>query len=265
MIKILTAFKIIDDFDGVLPSDWENLGTNPPDTSYSKRILNCFDEAALENALLLKDELRASEKEVQLTALTICPGYSSHILKNLPAIQFDRVCVIETGADLRFDPVATASLIADFVKKDGGFDLILAGKQAPPANSGIVPFALANLLGMDIVTDVVELSFCQTPGALRVTHALDEGVCAENDSLPLVCTMGNTARSYLRMPTLREKLATKSYSPEQYEAKPALFGGFALKSLIREHDERPCEFAPGSSPGEMAAAIFERYIKGVRE
>lgn len=265
MIKILTAFKIIDDFDDVLPNDWENLGTNPPDTSYSKRILNCFDEAALENALLLKDALCAAGKEVRLTALTVCPGYSEHILKNLPAIKFDRVCVIETGADLRFDPAATASLIADFVKNDGGFDLILTGKQAPPANSGIVPFALADLLGMDIVTDIVALSFGETPGAISVTHALDEGICVENAALPLVLTMGNTTRSYLRMPTLREKLATKSYSPERYEATPTLFSGFELKFLIREHDERPCEFVPGSSPGEMAAAIFERYIKGVRE
>ncbi|MGI6193124.1 MAG: electron transfer flavoprotein subunit beta/FixA family protein [Christensenellales bacterium] len=264
MIHILTAFKVIDDFDDVLPADWENLGTGAPDTSYAKRILNCFDEAALENALLLRDQMVAVGEEVQLTALTVCPGYSEHILKNLPAIRFDRVCIVETGADLRFDPVATASLIADFVKQDGGYDLILAGKQAPPANSGIVPFAVARLLGMDILTDVVELHFAGAQNTIRVTHALDEGICTRNAQLPLVLTMGNTTRSYLRMPTLREKLATKSYLPERYEAAPSTLGGFSLKTLIREQDERQCAFVSGDSPKEMAAAVFERYIKGVQ-
>ncbi|MGI6151022.1 MAG: electron transfer flavoprotein subunit beta/FixA family protein [Christensenellales bacterium] len=263
MIKILTAFKIIDDFDDVLPSDWEDLGSNPPDTSYCKRILNCFDEAALENALLLRDELIAAGQEVQHTALTVCPGYSEHILKNLPAIKFDRVCVIETDADLRFDPMATASIIADFVKNDGGFDLILAGKQAPPGNSGIVPFGVANLLGMDIITDVVELTFGHMQGTIRVTHALDEGICVQDAVLPLVLTMGNTTRSYLRMPTLREKLATKSYSPEQLQSSPTRSSGWELNSLIRERDERQCELFAGASPTEMAAKIFERHIKGV--
>ncbi len=264
MIKILTAFKVVDDFDDILPDDWENLGTASPDTSYSKRILNCFDEAALENALLLKDKYISAGESVQLTALTVCPGYSSHIIKNLPAIKFDRVCVIETTADLRFDPLATASLIGDFAQADGGFDLILTGKQAPPANSSIVPFALAGLLNMDLISDVVEFSVSEHPTRIGVTHALDEGVAVESAALPLVCTMGNTTHSYLRVPTLREKLATKSYSPEEYEAIPSANGGFVLKSLMREHDERQCEFVGGSTPGEMAAAVFEKYLKRVK-
>lgn len=263
MIRILIAFKIIDDYDDILPADWENLGTNPPDTSYSKRILNCFDEAALENALLIREALVADGSEVQLTALTVCPGYSSHILKNLPAIGFDRVCTVETDADLRFDPFATASLIAGFAKDDGGFDLILTGKQAPPANSGMVPLILSELLEAEIIPDVSELSVSAGEGLAVVTHALDDGICVRKAPLPLICAMGNAVHSYLRIPTLREKLAAKAYVPEQLRKAPSLASGIALQNLAREHDERACVFVPGSTPAEMAAAICENCLRGM--
>ena len=55
MKRILACFKVTDDFDSLMPAEWENLGTGAPDTSYVKRLLGCFDEAALECALETPD------------------------------------------------------------------------------------------------------------------------------------------------------------------------------------------------------------------
>lgn len=66
MKRILVCFKIVNNFDDVLPGDWQDIGTGEVDTSYTKRMLNCFDESALEMALCLREEYQALGERASL-------------------------------------------------------------------------------------------------------------------------------------------------------------------------------------------------------
>ena len=96
MIRILVCFKIVDNIDEILACDWENLGLDGPDTSYVGRALGCYDEAAIENALLLKDSYSSLDIPTEVTALTINPGYSDHIISAFLAIGINRIFCIFT-------------------------------------------------------------------------------------------------------------------------------------------------------------------------
>lgn len=261
MKRILVCFKITDDFDELLPQDWLNLGTKAPDVSYVRRILGCFDEAALENTLYLRDLWQAQGEEVQLTALTLNPGYSDHIVKNLPALHFNRVVCLSCERDLRFLPEHTAELLAQFIRQDGPYDLVITGRQAPPANSGLVPFYLAEALRLHCLDNL--RSAKPDRQGVTVLQETDAGVVERSARLPLLLSFGNAERSYLRIPTLRDKMATRSYQPEHVVLSCTSSASMVLLDLHRDTSERKCVFVTGETVEEKARAFYDTYLKEV--
>ena len=140
-MKICVCFKIVPDLDQVLESDWRDLSQGL-DTSYVKKMINCFDETALEMALRLKET--AADTGAACTAVTVGGGLAS-LMKGLYAVGYDRVVNIPLE-HREFCPETVAALLADFIKS-GDFDLVLFGKQAGMADSGMVPPLSAELLG----------------------------------------------------------------------------------------------------------------------
>ena len=262
-MRILVCFKVVDDLDDLLAEDWRQLTPAGPDTGCCKRVLGCFDEAALESALRLRDEL-ADAGGAELTALTADPGYSEHLLSALPAVGYDRVACAESGADLRYDPAGTASILKEYISKNGPYDLILCGRQAPPANSGAVPLLLAEALELDAVCDAEDMRMGPDAarGALTVVSALDEGVCERDYPLPLLVTVGSARHSYLRMPTLREKLAAKNKKPEHADGLPRASSGARLVCLEAVDRSRRCVMLPKDARA-AASELCESYLSEV--
>jgi electron transfer flavoprotein beta subunit len=265
MFNIVVCFKIVDDIDEILADDWENLGCGAPDTSYVRRMIGCYDEAALENALALKDDMNAKDTEACVTAVTINPGYSEHLLANFPAIGIDRTLCFESGSELRFSPETTAFLLADAIAKEGPFDIIVTGGRTPPAGSGMVPLLLAERLACPCVTEAK----CLVPVAegIAVAHEQLLGICTRTVTEPFVCTIGNADRSYLRIPTLREKKRADKTTIKHRDIRTdasrgiAFSSSSALKELIRETNTRTCVFAPGQSAAEKAKLIYDDYLR----
>ena len=266
MVRILVCFKIVDDTDELLAADWEGLGTGGPDTSYLRRTAGCYDEAALENALLLKDAYTKLGLIAEVTAVTIDPGYSDHIISAFPAIGIDHTFCIEESADLRFLPERTAGLLFGFIQKTGPYDIVVAGSKTPPAASGIVPFILAEKLTLPCISEVSEM--CPSPERVTLWHELTEGECVRNVKGPFVCTIGNAKKSYLRIPTLRERLQAdkttiKQITVENDTCFAELKGSVTLSDLIREKEERICIFAAGENAREKALFVYENKLKGL--
>jgi electron transfer flavoprotein alpha/beta subunit len=259
MTRILVCFKIIDDTDELLAADWLNLGTGSPDTSYVRRTLGCFDEAALENALRLKDALEAMGESAHITACTINPGYSSHILTTLPAVRIDRVVLINCDADLRFAPETVADILAEFAKENGPYDIIFMGSQAPPGGSGAVSPLLAEKLGLPCIAELTEIIPLQQ--GVRVGHAVNGGHCFRTVTGSFICAVGNAKYSYLRIPMLRDKLKAKNFPFETIEMNGNA-AGIGPVDLRRNVGERICRFAPGESVREKAEFIYSAYLEG---
>ncbi|MDR2046558.1 MAG: hypothetical protein LBP79_01405 [Clostridiales bacterium] len=275
--KIAVCFKVVPDFVQALAEDWENFSENT-DLAYVKRVINCFDESALEIALRIKDGGGKIGAPVFCIALTAADALKTSFSRTLFAAGFDRVEVLTDGAELSgytgglrtygfrdnaasaggadlqegdglrtdtelsgncgvniaasgvgdnavsggagsdfaanggasrfgFDSMRTAEKLAERLREIAP-DLILTGRQAGCADSGAVPFYIAEFLGLPLF----EASTAAFSGGVFLVET-DVGAKIEV-SAPCVVSVGNGGAEGLRISTLKEVLATAEKTPE---------------------------------------------------
>jgi electron transfer flavoprotein alpha/beta subunit len=95
-LKIVVCFKVTPDFEQVLPSDFENFSPYI-DLNYVRRVISCFDEAALELALRIKDGRAAKNLPTECVALTYADALQSTFSRTLFAAGFDEIELIKRG------------------------------------------------------------------------------------------------------------------------------------------------------------------------
>ncbi len=261
-MKILVCFKIEHDLDTVMERDWTGACLERFDISYTQRMINCYDEAALECALRLKDAGGARGREVQVDAITVGAGRNDLFYKNMFAVGIGNVIQLETGGDLRFCPNRVAQLIAERAE---GYDLILTGRQSSSGGNGSTPFALARLLKLPCVSNVTSLEW--VGAGLRVKFETDWGFRSGTLTGPSVCAVGNSSCPYLRVATLREKLSVSSKRPqvvpvELPEGEAALLGPDPLPTaLCCEKGGRACRMLTGDDLRANMRLLYREYIK----
>ena len=90
-MNILCCFKLVNDLDLVMETDWQAASVSGVDLSYSKRIINCYDEAGLETALRIKDCAERCGEDVFISAVTVGDGNYDAFFKNLFAVGIGRI------------------------------------------------------------------------------------------------------------------------------------------------------------------------------
>jgi electron transfer flavoprotein beta subunit len=149
------------------------------DRDFLGYVLNEFDDHALEEGLLLKEETGGS-----LTAFAM--GTADEVEQMLhTAIAKGADAARKLGDDL--DVVDAHAQAAVFVEAlaDGGYDLILSGVQASDELDGQVAMLVAAQLGLPHVSVVVGTQ--PGDGSLRVTKEYWAGITADYDvRLPAV-------------------------------------------------------------------------------
>ena len=215
-LRILVSFKVTPDFEALREADWlagaaagadegEERGVQ---TRYVRRVLNCFDESALEMALRLADAHTERGSATSLGALSVGGRETEPYLKTLLALGYERAARVEPEAALDFAPAVTASIIASFVRQADAPDLLLLGCRSGPGDSGTIPFLVAEALGWPCLTQVLEVE--PLPGdRVRVACLADDGLLRATLRLPCVLAVGNAVVSQLRVPTLSDRLARK--------------------------------------------------------
>ena len=126
-LRILVSFKVTPDFEALREADWlagaaddaAGGAARGVETRYVRRVLNCFDESALEMALRLSDARAERGSATSLGALSVGGRETEPYLKTLLALGYDRAARVEPEAALDFAPAVTASVIASFVRRDG--------------------------------------------------------------------------------------------------------------------------------------------------
>ena len=120
------------------------------DLNNIKWIMNPYDEFAVEQALLVKQQDPSST----ITVVRVGSKQSSEALRTAMAMGADKGVLINT--DQQLDAFATAKAIKGAIEKTGEKpDLILCGKQAIDTDSLQVPQLLAQLMGLPSVSVVV--------------------------------------------------------------------------------------------------------------
>jgi electron transfer flavoprotein alpha/beta subunit len=268
-MRILVCFKVTPDYEALRDADWVAGPGDAVRSRYVRRVLNCFDESALELALRLREALAGRDVVAGLGALSVGGRETEPFFATLHALGYERAARIEPGAALDYAPTATAALIAGYARRVDRSDLLLLGSRCGPGDSGTVPLRVADELGWPCVTEVAEIEPRGRDG-LRVTCAADDGRLSLTVRPPCVLAIGNALVSHLRVPTLSDRLARRELRADVLApgdvgvdiaatlgATPA-----ALEGLERIDRTRAGVLVEGDTPAEMARALFAAHVEG---
>ncbi|MGM0432039.1 MAG: electron transfer flavoprotein subunit beta/FixA family protein [Spirochaetota bacterium] len=261
-MNVLTCFAPSPDLEMLAEEDWV-VEHNQVDLSFVKRELNCYDESALELSLRLAEQASSLQHGCTLTALHVGNREVEPFMRKLYALRFDRAVCIETADDLRFSPNTVAEMIAAYAN-DNPQDVIVTGSQSSIGGNSQTPLLLAEHLGIPCITQVTAME-AAPDGRVHVVSQLDDGFLRQTVSPPCLLAVGNAPNSYLRVPTLKDKM-NFGKQPVNY-IKPAvntpkeLKRSVSLQSMRRREQTRNTVVIEEGTPEEMAKRLYEQYLK----
>lgn len=222
-MRILVCFKIVNDLEYITPGELLSLQEGLLDLSVFKKIIGSYDEAALETALRLAENVRRQGLPVTIHALT-AGNCEKRFIENLLSLGFDDLFRIPVDTGILWQPELIADHITAFVKDFGRYDVIVTGKQAGPGENGLIPRMLSSKLGLACVPEVISLNWCSR--GIKVTFRTDTGQASMTVTKPAVFAVGEAKYPWLRVPTLLEKITAKRKSAGSREPVNYLSAGF---------------------------------------
>jgi len=221
------------------------------------RLMNGFDEQAIEAALQLRDA------GADFTLAVISAGASPEkILKHAGALGAQELVAIQADTS-ETDYHTIAALLSSQIQKSGGADIVFCGRQASDDDQGVVPALIAEKLGMPLVTiaRAVELE----GSTLRVTRVTPDGDEVVETTTPTVVTVSNELGDP-RYPTAAAKMKARKMKPTLVPVEEL---GLAAEELAPRATvvkqfvptvHGNCEFIEGE-----AAEVADRLVARLRE
>jgi len=194
-MKILVCMKQVPDMESKFKIAGDGQWYDGADLAWR---MNEYDEYAVEQAVQLKEKLGSGD----VTVLSIGPERVKETMKKALAMGCDRGVHILEERPWNHDPMAVASIIANFAK-DKGFDCIFTGMQSQDRGSGQVGILVAELLGLPSVSTIV--AFSHQDGGYLVKRELEGGVKAvvqlQGPAL-FTCQLGLNTPRYPTLPNI---------------------------------------------------------------
>ena len=164
------------------------------DTNGVQFVINPNDEFGLTRAMWFKEKQGAT-----VDVINVGGPETEPTLRKALAIGADSAIRVNTPAT---DGFAVAKQLAHVVK-DGGYDLIIAGRESIDYNGGMVPGMLAELIDANFVTNCISLEVDGTNA--KAVREIDGGKETVSTTLPLVIggQKGLVEESDLRIPNMR--------------------------------------------------------------
>jgi electron transfer flavoprotein alpha subunit len=119
------------------------------------------------------------------TVFTLGPPAAEDVLREAIAWGADDGVLVTDPAFAGSDTLATARALAAALRREGPFDLVLAGRNSVDADTGQVAPELAELLDLPFLAGVKELSISPS-GAVEAHCEYDDGFVVATTSLPAV-------------------------------------------------------------------------------
>lgn len=268
-MDILACFKMVPDLDMLFGSDWTMDSRFQIDTRYVKTMVNPYDESALELLLKLRDSAVNAGIDLELSALTIGSNQADRMLKNLYALQYERAVRVDCDCDIRFNAPLVSGIIERYIRQIKDYPVIVMGEQSSEGNNARTPLLVAERLNIPCITSVTNIRLSAQKGCLDITSRTDTMVIEQTVLPPLVLSIGNVPNSYIRVPTLRDKIL---YSKKEIEVFKLEDLGLKeqdfeeqndceLIELFFEKKDSSCIFIKSDSSLEKAAILYEAYLK----
>ena len=151
-------------------------------------IFNPEDLNALELALRIKDQFEGSV----VTLLTMGPPRASEIIREGLFRGADNGYLLTDRAFAGADTLATSYALATAIKKIGGYDLIVSGRQAIDGDTAQVGPQVAEKLGLPQITYSEEV-LSLDGDKIVVRRHIDGGIEIVGGRLPMLLTVNNSA------------------------------------------------------------------------
>ena len=175
-MKILVPVKRVVDYNVKIRVKPDGSGV---ELANVKMSMNPFDEIAVEEAIRLKEQGKASE----VVAVSIGPQQATETIRTALAMGADRGILVKT--DQPVEPLAVAKILKSLVERETP-QLVILGKQAIDDDSNQTGQMLAALLGWPQGTFAFKIAV--TGEAIEVTREVDAGLQTITLRLPAIVT-----------------------------------------------------------------------------
>ena len=190
-------------------------------------LLNPFDAAAVAHAAALRDRNGG-----EVIAMTMGPPQAEEALRTCLALGADRCIHLSDRMFAVADTLGTSRTLALALEREGGVDLVLAGRKTTDSETWQVPPETAAFLGWPHVTSVVETAV--EDGAIRATRETDDGLETYELAGPVVLSLA----------------AARETDGAQADGRIDLWTASDLVDDLRENDKR---FGQPGSPTRVLA------------
>lgn len=185
-MQIVVLIKAVPDSEARLRPDASGRVLDPDGVKF---VLQGYDESAIEQALLLAEASPGSS----VRAISAGPSArAEEVLRAALALGVGAATLVETPLPPAVDPLVIARALAYAIRKAPA-DLLIAGKQAGDDEEGIVGPAVAQLLGLPDLSNVVGVKALAGPGELEVHRAVEGGAELHRAALPLLIGLQQAA------------------------------------------------------------------------
>ena len=168
-------------------------------------IINPFDEYALEEGIRLQEEYGG-----ETSALSMGPPQGENALRDTLSMGMQNAYLVCDRAFAGADTLATGYTLAAGIRKLGGADIILMGRQAIDGDTGQVGPGVAENLGIPHITDIKKIERIDEDGTLIVQRAVEDGYVRLKTRLPVVLTVVKEINEP-RLPSLKGKMKAKKF------------------------------------------------------
>lgn len=164
------------------------------DTNGVQFVINPNDEFGLTRAIWFQEQQGAN-----VTVVNVGGADTEPTLRKALAIGANEAIRINANPT---DGFAVAKMLADVIK-NGGYDLVIAGKESLDYNGGMVPGMIAGILGYNFVNGCIGLTV--EGNTAKASREIDGGKETVATSLPLIIggQKGLVEEKDLRIPNMR--------------------------------------------------------------
>ncbi len=222
-------------------------------------VISPYDERAVELAIRLKEK-----KGGKITVLTLGDLSSMSVVKHALSMGADEGVILSDQAFEGSDSFGVAYALTEAIKKIGGFDLILCGRQAADWDEGLVGAIVAESLMLPLVSLVKAVDIVEK--GLKVTRVTLEADQVFAVPIPAVLTVSQEV-GRPRLPSgwgiiSAAKKQVPVWNAKDISADVSQIGAVAARrkmvKLFIPERERKCEMIGGETPAETATKLANR-------
>ena len=220
-------------------------------------VINPYDEYAVEGGLLQKEAQGGT-----VTAVCIGSESAKDALKHALAMGADDAILISDPAFASLDTQGAARVLAAAIKKIGGVDLVVFGRQTLDDGSGLTAAQTARILGWPMLGMVGQIKI--EAQSLHVERVIEEGRQIVSTKLPAVLSIVQSIGEPRYPSFMGIRKASKAEIPIWSLNDLGISAPAPLVSRIElitpPSRDVTCEIIAGDSPAAIAESLTGKIL-----